>query len=310
MLVDQTEAARSKTGVANVVTGATLLGLAAVFVKWGLSGGATPITIGLYRMAFALPGIIWVLRKQGFGSGPGAVWALFAGVAFAGDLSLWHESMRDTSAANATFIICGLTPVWVALFSVAFYGTRYRVAGWLGQLLGVSGALLLALARGARVGTGQGELLAILASLCYATFSLSISVSRRRISARQSLFWMSAGSLATFAVLESWLREPLSGYSSLGWAGLLGLGVVIQLFAWLLINRGLGRINIALGTLGLSIQQVATPFFAAWLLHEPLRLVGMFGGTLIVAGIYLVATGEQPHKSKGTVVVNDSPLRT
>ena len=300
MQVDQTEAARSKAGVATVVTGATLLGLAAVFVKWGLSGGATPITIGLYRMAFALPGIIWVLRKQGVGSGPGATWALFAGVAFAGDLSLWHQSMRDTSAANATFIVCGLTPVWVALFSVAFYGTRYRVLGWLGQLLGVSGALLLALARGARVGTGRGELLAILASFCYATFSLSISVSRRRISARQSLFWMSVGSLSTFAVLETWRREPLTGYSGLGWAGLVGLGLVIQLFAWLLINRGLGRINIALGTLGLSFQQVATPFFAAWFLHEPLRVMGMCGGTLIVAGIYFVTTGERPPSSNSS----------
>jgi len=292
--VDQTKA-RFNTGLVNVVSGATLLGLAAVFVKWGLSGGATPITIGLYRMAFALPGIIWVLRKRGLGSGRGAVWALFAGVAFAGDLSLWHESMRDTSAANATFIICGLTPVWVALFSVAFYGTRYRALGWLGQLLGVSGALLLALARGARVGTGRGELLAILGSLCYATFSLTISRSRQRITARQALFWMSIGSLSTFTVLETWLREPLSGYSTLGWAGLIGLGLVIQLFAWLLINRGLGRINIALGTLGLSFQQVATPFFAAWLLSEPLRLMGMLGGTLIVAGIYLVATGEWVH---------------
>jgi drug/metabolite transporter (DMT)-like permease len=298
VLVDQARVARSKTGITNVITGATLLGLAAVFVKWGLSGGATPITIGLYRMAFALPGIMWVLRKQGFGSGTGAVWALVAGVAFAGDLSLWHQSMRDTSAANATFIICGLTPVWVALFSVAFYGTRYRVAGWLGQLLGVSGALLLALARGARVGTGRGELLAILASFCYAAFSLAISVSRRRISARQSLFWMSVGSLSTFAALETWLCEPLTGYSSLGWIGLVALGLVIQLFAWLLINRGLGRINIALGTLGLSFQQVSTPFFAAWLLHEPLRLMGMFGGTLIVAGIYLVATGERGHKAR------------
>ena len=110
--------------------------------------------------------------------------------------------------------------------------------------------------------------------------------------------------------LETWLREPLTGYSGLGWAGLVGLGLVIQLFAWLLINRGLGRINIALGTLGLSFQQVATPFFAAWFLHEPLRVMGMCGGTLIVAGIYLVATGEQPRKSKGTVAVNDSPLST
>ncbi len=288
-----TEPSESVIGLVHVVFGATLLGFVAVFVKWGLAGGATPVTIGLYRMLFALPGIVWILGKQGFGSGRGAAWAAIAGVAFAADLTLWHESLKDTSAANATFIVCGLTPVWVALFSVAFYGTRYRIKGWVGQVLGVSGALLLALARGAKVGSGRGELLAILASFCYATFSLTISRSRQRISARQALFWMSAASLATFAVLEAGLRDPLAGYSTLAWVGLLGLGIVAQLIAWLLINRGLGRTNIALGALGLSVQQVATPLFAAWLLNEPLRPLGLVGGTLIVLGLFYVATGEE-----------------
>jgi drug/metabolite transporter (DMT)-like permease len=291
------EIARAESGLASVFFGATLLGLAAVFVKWGLIGGAAPITVGLYRMLFALPGIAWIVGRKGFGAGAGAAWAVVAGVAFAGDLTLWHAAMNETSAANATFIICGLTPVWVALFSVAFYRTRYRLSGWLGQALGVGGALLLAVARGARVGTGRGELLAVTASFCYAAFSLMISRSRRHISARQSLFWMSIGSLGSFVVLEAWLHEPLAGYSTLGWVGLISLGLVIQLAAWLLINRGLGRVNVALGTLGLSFQQVSTPFFAAWLLHEPLRTLGMLGGALIVTGIYLVATGERVQRA-------------
>jgi drug/metabolite transporter (DMT)-like permease len=200
--------------------------------------------------------------------------------------------MKDTSAANSTFIVCGLTPVWVALFSVAVQKTRFRVTGWLGQMLGVCGALLLALARGARVGNGRGELLAIGASFCYATFSLTLSRSRRDLSARHALLWMSLGSLASFTILEIYRQEPLTGYSSLGWASLVGLALVVQLLAWLIINRGLGQVNVALGTLGLSVQQIATPFLAAWLLKEELRPLGMIGGAVIICGIALVATGE------------------
>ena len=275
-----------------------MLGFAGVFVKFGLLGGATPVTIGLYRMLFALPGILWLAARRGIQWGPGVIWAAIAGVAFAGDLNLWHLSMKDTSAANSTFIVCGLTPVWVALYSVAVHKTRYRLSGWVGQTLGVSGALLLALARGARVGTGRGELLAIIASFCYATFSITLSRSRRHLSARQALLWMSLGSLASFAILELLLREPLAGYTPLGWAGLLGLALIVQLLAWLIINRGMGQVNVALGTLGLSVQQIATPFLAAWLLHEELRPLGLFGGLLIIAGIVLVATGEARYGAR------------
>jgi drug/metabolite transporter (DMT)-like permease len=281
-------------GLLAVLAGAGMLGFAAIFVKWGLQGGATPLTIGLYRMTFALPFILWLVsREKRPGVGRGAVWGLLAGCFFASDLFLWHNSLRFTSAANSTFLVCGLTPVWVALFSVAVYGTRYRWSGWLGQAFGICGALLLALARGARVGNGMGELLAILASFCYAAFNLSISRSRTRISARQALLWMSLGSLLTFLVLETLERAPLVGFTPIAWISFIGLGFVVQFIAWLLINHGLGHINIALGALGLSFQQVATLLLAAWLLHEPLRPLGMLGGAIIITGIYFVATGER-----------------
>ncbi|HEY5958416.1 MAG TPA: DMT family transporter, partial [Polyangiaceae bacterium] len=257
------------------------------------------LTIGLYRMLIAMPFIVGMLRRD---ERPkfecGAAWAMLAGVAFAGDLTFWHHSMQHTSAANSTFIVCGLTPIWVALFSVGVYGTRYRWTGWLGQLCGVTGASILALARGARVGSGIGEGLAVGASFCYALFSISISRSRQRISGRLALYWMSVGSLGSFILLEVFERHPLTGYAPIGWAGLLGLAILVQWLAWLLINNGLGHVSVAVGTIGLSFQQVATPFLAAWLLDEPLRPLGMLGGAVIIVGIYWVATGEKPYERR------------
>lgn len=275
-----------------------MLGFAAVFVKWGLLGGATPLTVGLYRMAIALPGIYWLARNEARIRVDGAaLWAMAAGVAFAADITLWHHSMQFTSAANSTFIVCGLSPVWVALFSVAVYETRYRWSGWLGQVLGVAGALVLALAKGARVGTGLGELYAVIASFFYAGFSLLISRSRQHNSARMALLWMSLGSLLSFLVLEAIERQPLIGYTNQAWLGLFGLGIVAQLLAWLLINHGLGRVDVALGALALGLQQVATPLLAAWLLAEPLKPLGMLGGSVILVGIYLVAAGHRERVS-------------
>jgi drug/metabolite transporter (DMT)-like permease len=246
-------------------------------------------------MLFALPGVfVLAQRAARIVWGFGAFWASLAGVAFAGDLLFWHSSMNHTSAANATFLVCGLSPVWVALFSVAFYRLRYRWFGWAGQALSLTGAMVIALAKGARVGTGRGEVLAVGASVCYAIFSLTVSRSRRTVCAEHSLFWMSLGSLVVFLLGLIFEPRPLSGYSLQAWGSLLGLGMIVQILAWWLITRGLGKVDVSLAALGLGVQQIATPFLGAWLLGESLRPVGLLGGVIILAGIYLVATGVRP----------------
>jgi drug/metabolite transporter (DMT)-like permease len=55
-----------------VVVGASILGLSAIFVKWAVAGGATPLTVGAYRLLFALPGAYWLARREsGLGAGKG-----------------------------------------------------------------------------------------------------------------------------------------------------------------------------------------------------------------------------------------------
>jgi drug/metabolite transporter (DMT)-like permease len=275
-----------------VLAGATLLGFSAIFVRWATAGGASILTIGLYRMLFALPGVLLLTQRAGAGGGDaaGRRWGILAGLAFAGDLALWHESMRHTSAANATLLVGGLSPIWVALFAALALGLRYRWAGWLGQAAGLAGALVLAVARGARAGSGRGEALAMAASLCYAAFTLAMSRARRTLNAPQALFWMTVSSLACFVVASVAAGDPLAGYGARGWASLVGLGLVVQLAAWWLSSWGLGHVDATLGALGLQMQQIATIFLAAWLLDEPLRPLGLAGGALIMTGIVLVAS--------------------
>ena len=89
-------------GLTAVLAGASLLGFSAIFVRWAMAGGASALTVGLYRMLFALPGALLLAgRSGGLGGGRGRRWALAAGMAFSVDLALWHAAMRETTAANA-----------------------------------------------------------------------------------------------------------------------------------------------------------------------------------------------------------------
>jgi len=279
-------------GMAAVLIGATALGFSAIFVRWAEAGGATPITVGFYRMLFALPGaFLLAWRSGGLGAPVGRRWGFLAGVAFFLDLGSWHFAMNYTTVANATFILCGLSPVWVALFSVLVLGRRYRWLGWLGQVVGLGGALILALARGARGGSGAGEVIAIAGSFCYAAFTLTLARSRQTLTAPQALFWMVAGCLAGFLIAGLVTAQPFAGYDQRAWISLLALSLVVQLFGWWLNSWGLGHVDAAAGALALQAQQVATLFLAAWLLAEPIRALGLTGGALLVTGIVLVTFG-------------------
>ncbi|HVZ71957.1 MAG TPA: DMT family transporter [Polyangia bacterium] len=289
--------------LAAILFGASLLGFSAIFVKWAVAGGASIFTVGGYRMLIALPGAALLARRAGgFGGGAGRAWAVAAGTALFADLALWHEAMHRTTAANATLLVGGLSPIWVALFSVLSLGARPGWLGWLGQGVGLAGALVLALARGAHGGGAaegvSGETLAIIASFTYAAFTLAMSRARRTLAAPQALFWMSLGCLACFVVVIAVTRDPLSGYDARAWASLVGLGVVVQLLAWWINSWGLGHVDVATGALALQMQQVATLFLAAWLLGEPLRALGLLGAGLLIGGIALVARGGATAKPR------------
>jgi drug/metabolite transporter (DMT)-like permease len=286
-------------GLAAVLAGASLVGVSAIFVKWAVAGGATVLTVGFYRMLFALPFVLGLARRAGgSGDAAGRRWAIVAGVMFSLDLALWHAAMGRTTAANATLLVGGLSPIWVALYSVAVFGRRYRAIGWAGQVAGLAGALILALARGARVGDGSGEALAVVASFCYGAFTLAMSRSRRTSNAPEALLWMSLTCLVCFAIAALAAGHPFTGYAPRAWLSLIGLGLVVQLAGWWLNSWGLGHVDAALGAIGLQMQQVATPLLAAWLLAEPLRPLGLAGGALIVGGIVMVAGGS-PLRAAG-----------
>lgn len=276
-------------GLWALLLGAGLLGFAAVFVRW--SAPASPLVVGFYRMLFALPGVLLLALVEREGPAParGAVaWAVAAGVCFVFDLWLWHLSLHFTSVANSTMLV-GLSPLWVALASMALFRTRLRKRAWGGLFLALAGALVLGLAKGARWGTGQGELLAGVASVAYAFFTLALGRARSGLSARKVLACVSFTCVVGFGLLALARGDAFGPFPARAWWALAGLGVVVQVLAWWLISWGLGHIDANLGSIGLLVQPVATVGLGWLLLGEHIKPVQGLGSLLILAGIALSA---------------------
>ncbi len=286
-------------GLWALLLGAGLLGFAAVFVRW--SAPASPLIVGFYRMLFALPGVLVLVMAERRAPAPAraaTAWAAAAGACFVFDLWLWHLSLQFTSVANSTLLV-GLSPLWVALAGLALFGTRLRKRAWGGLFLALAGALVLGLARGARWGSGRGELLAAAASVAYAFFTLALGRARAGLSARRVLAWVSFTCVVGFGLLALARGDAFGPFPPRAWWALAGLGVLVQVLAWWLISWGLGHIDASLGSIGLLVQPVATVGLGWLLLGEPIKPVQGLGALLILAGIALSAL-TPPLGSKAT----------
>lgn len=288
--MDESRGMPDARGLAALTLGASLLGFAAMLVRWSAPAG--PLAVGFYRMAFALPfvaGLAWSTRGvRRPGAGRARFWAGVAGLCFVADLWMWHAALHHTSAANATLLVT-LAPIWVAVVSVLWMGVRLRRRFWAGVILALGGALVLGLAKGARWGSGLGELLGALASLAYGAFTLALGRARRDLSAPEALFWVVLCCTAGFGLLGLARGEAFHGYPPSAWWALAGLGVVVQVLAWWLITWGMGHVPTNLGAMGLMIQPAATVVLGWLLLAEALKPIQAVGTLLVLAGVAVCA---------------------
>src|ERR1043166_9474385 len=90
-----------KAAIAALLTGATAIGLAPIFVRVSETGSTET---AFWRVTLSLPVLGLWARRQEFDRR--MVWP---GVFFAGDLAVWHVSIHWTSVANAT-LLANLAP--------------------------------------------------------------------------------------------------------------------------------------------------------------------------------------------------------
>jgi drug/metabolite transporter (DMT)-like permease len=213
---------------------------------------------------------------------------LLAGLLFAGDLAVWNTAVLMTSAANATFI-GNTAPVWVSLGAWLFFRERPKPLFWLGLLVALSGASLM-LGGGAQANSQalMGGGLALIAGMFYAGFFLATRVARSGLSAFAS-WWISASVSAGALLISSLLLgQPLGGYSATTWLSLLGLALITQAGAYLLVNYALGHLPAPIVSTTLLLQPVATLLLAIPLLGEWPTKQDLVGGALVLAGIWVV----------------------
>ncbi len=281
--------ARSWLPYAALLFGMLGISLSAIFIKWADVPG--PIS-GFYRMLIATSIIALPFARQARVQQPYSrrhlSIAALAGLFFAGDVASYGTAVLITSAASAT-LLGNTAPLWVGIGAMVIFGERLRPTFWVGLLIAMVGVLsIIGQDFVANPHLGAADLLGLVSGFCYGMFLLSTERARVRLPSLISWWVSSAASLVGLFFLCLVMGLPLIGYSPTALLNLVGLAVVTQVGGWLSLNYALGHLRASVVAPTLLAQPVLTALIAIPLLNQPLGVVQVIGGALVLTGIFIV----------------------
>jgi drug/metabolite transporter (DMT)-like permease len=221
----------------------------------------------------------------------------FIGIAF----HQWLQSTALlTAQATTTGWIVATSPIFIALLGWLFLKEKL---GWLrsagialaalGVLLVVSKGNPLSLASG-HFGSA-GDILILISALNWAVFSVLSRSGLKRFAAAHMMFYVMATgwlfSSVLFLALPGQAGHGLSEFAHLSlnaWLGIGFLGVICSGIAYVFYYDALQVIPASQAGVFLYLEPLVTLVVAAIILGEPLLLVSLLGGVVILLGVWMV----------------------
>ena len=278
--------------LAALLAGATFIALSPIWVRLSETG---PTAAAFWRVALASPAL-WLLRPgtHGATSPLSLHWKLLlaAGIAFAGDLAVWHTSIKLTSVANST-LLANLASIFVTLAMWLLWKQRPRglfLAGLVTALAGV-GMLVETSATLSPIALA-GDALGVVTAMFYAWYLLAVKELRDRGAATVELMAITSTITAVLLLpVALGSGERMLPLTTLGWMTLIGLALVSHAAGQGLITYALAHLPAAFSSVSLLFQPVMAAAFAWVLLGEALTPMQIAGGGVVLVGIYLSRRG-------------------
>jgi len=220
---------------------------------------------------------------------------LFAGLAFALDLFVWHRAIILTGAGMAT-ILASVQVFVTAVLSAALF-REPLTARFLLSATGALGGVVLLVGVGSDVAFTSdyltGVAYGLATGLLYSLFLVSLRAAGRRSGDLSSLV-----SLTWFSLIAGLVLLGIAGTESVsfipvtwqGWALVVVLALLAQSLGWWTIARSLPRVEGAVGGLVLLLQPVLATTWGVLIFGETLAPLQIIGAAVTLTAVYLGST--------------------
>lgn len=218
------------------------------------------------------------------------LFALVAGVFLAAHFWSWIASIGLTTVSSSVVLV-STQPVFVALLSGALLGEAATRRQWIGIVVAVAGAMLIAWGD---FGRGRDAIIGDALALAGALFVSVYYVIGRRLRLCVDLWWYIgiiygiAAAVLLLAVLAS-PGVPLTGYARQDWLVFLALAAGPMMLGHTLVNYALRYVRAYVANLAILCEPIGATLIA-WMLPAIAEVPGpqtLIGGVAIVSGIVL-----------------------
>ncbi|WP_296259168.1 MULTISPECIES: DMT family transporter [unclassified Pseudomonas] len=264
------------------------------------AGRIFPAEIGFYR--WLLAGLLFtpfllgpVLRNRA------AIRPIIGKVAILGVLgmaiyqSLAYYAANITTATNMG-IILSLVPVMTLGMSIASLGTALTAGALVGALVSFAGVLLVVSQGSWAVlvahGVNLGDLMMLIATLAYATYSTLLKKWQLRMPPLQLLYLQVL--VAIVALFPFFVLSPKTGLNAGNIPLVLYACIPTSMVAPLLWMKAIGMLGPSRTTLFFNLVPILTALVAALALGERLASYHFIGGALTLGGVILAERWTTP----------------
>lgn len=278
-----------------LISGLLAVSTGAIFVRLA---DAPALVVAAYRLGIAaliLAPIAWWKARHELRRLQPADYrnAILAGFILAVHFAIWITSLYYTSVASSVVLVT-TNPIWVGVLTPIIGDDRLTRLTLVGIIVSVIGGIVIG-AGDFTIG-GQalwGDILALLGGILMALYILMGRSLRRKLSllAYVIICYGTAAVILWGLVIVSGVS--VTGYTPKTYWMFLGMALIPQIIGHSSYNWSLRWLSASLIAVSLLGEPIGSTILAYLLLDEGVTWPKVIGGTLILAGIYAAARGEE-----------------
>jgi len=284
-----------------IVIGVIGISLSSIFVKY--SPAPSPVTAAwrlLWTVILLSPVVLGKreLRREMTNTAPADILlSCLSGLFLAIHFSLWFESLKHTSVASSTTIVC-TEVIWVSLGFCLFLHGKISKKALLAIAVTLLGSILIAFSDSTSGSHLYGDILALLAAIAVAAYMLIGHVVRGRLSTSVYTYVVYC---ACAAVLLALCASQRSNILSYGIAPVL-VGLLLAVFSTILghsiFSWCLKYFTPSFVSASKLCEPVVAAILAAFLFFEIPKPLQILGGALIIGGVLYYSRLEKAGQSE------------